>query len=123
MDARVQQLVVALESAERDQHRFKSIVNLTTFRDEYLPSQGCDWAQEQSDRQSVLARAIEQGLILTSRVANPESAENSITVICLNRENPAVQRALGSVSERPSPFAPVPIRGEPLSDTVNRERR
>jgi hypothetical protein len=122
-DLRVQQIVVALESAERDQRWFKNFVALTTFRDKYLPTQGYAWAQEQSERQSALARAIEQGLVLTSRVANPKSPEHPVTAIRLNRSNLAVQQALESASAQQSPFAPIPIRGEPLSDTVIRERR
>jgi hypothetical protein len=120
---RIQQLVVTLASAERDQRWFKSFVALTTFRDKYLPSQGYEWAQAPGERQSLLAHAIERGLIHTSRVANPKSPEHPVTAIRLNRTDPAVQCALKSANVQPSPFAPVPIRGEPLSDTVIRERR
>jgi hypothetical protein len=119
----MQQIVLALASAERDGRWFKSFVALTTFRDKYLPSQGLEWAQAQGERQSILAHAIEQGLIHTSRVANPKSPDHPVTAIRLNRMNTTVQQALNSAYAQHSPFAPVPIRGEPLSDTVIRERR
>ena len=123
MEEYVQQFIFALASAECEKCWMASVIPLAKFRDEYLPLQAYEWAQKQMERQSALTAALEQGLILIREVADPTSPRDAVTAICLNRANPAVQSILESTAKLQNRFAPVPIRGEALSDTVIRERR
>jgi hypothetical protein len=112
-DQRLGGLLKALEEAECAPGRM--FVALKWFRDEYLPSTGLHWAQNHEERQSVLAKAIQDGWILTGKVHNPKAPIYPTTTIRLNR-----QKQPGSSSS--TRFRPVPISGEPLSRTILRER-
>jgi hypothetical protein len=106
-------LLNALEEAENAPGRM--FVALKWFRDEYLPSTGLGWAQNHEERQAVLAKAIQDGWILTGKVHNPKAPLYPTTTIRLNR-----QKQSGSAPE--SRFRPVPISGEPLSRTILQDR-
>lgn len=113
-------LVRALAHAEsRPGYKF---VALKWFRDTALPSEGFSWAGDDSKRKSILAEAIDNKLILTSSVPNPNSPFPT-TTIRLNRLMPQVQAILGIQNASMTDFAPVPIRGENLSATVLSDRR
>lgn len=118
----LRELVLALDAAERDP-RFRDFVALKTFRDRFLPERGLDWAQDDRQRQAALANAISQGLIQTGKVPNPKAASFPVTSIRLDRANPVVKEILSSSAKERSAFAPVAIRGVPLSATVIAERR
>ena len=92
----------------------RSFVALTWFRDEILPSKGFAWTADADERQAVLSRAVEKGLVLTSKIPNPRSAFPT-TTIRLNRT-----RMKGTPGERR--FSPVRVQGESLSDTILRDR-
>lgn len=116
----VSDLIKGLDRAEsRPGYNF---VSLKWFRDAALPSAGFAWASADSIR-AVLGEAIDQRLILTSKVPNPRSPQFPVTAIRLNRLMPKVQAILGTRDEGLRDFQPVPIRGEDLSATVLRERR
>lgn len=106
-----QELCQALEEAER---QGRSFVALKWFRDEVLPSRGFQWAMTPEARQAVLARAIESGAVLTSKIPNPRSPFPT-TTIRLNRT-----RAAGGEARRR--FSPIRISGEPLSATILHDR-
>ena len=108
-------LINALREAENSPGRM--FVALKWFRDEYLPSTGLAWTRSPDDRQAHLAKAIQDGWILTSRVPNPRAPRYPTTTIRLNRQR------LPEAGQAPlNRFRPVPISGEPLSDTILRER-
>ena len=114
------ELIMALDRAEaRPGWNF---VSLKKFRDEFLPSENLNVMRTDVERQEVLRRAIEDRLILTSKVPNPKSPQFPVTAIRLNRLMPQVQMTLGQ-AEEDSDFHPVEIRGEPMSATIIRERR
>ena len=117
----VADLVRALDRAE-SRPGFNFVV-LKWFRDSVLMAEGLEWTVSDSMRQEVLRTAIEERLILTSKVPNPKSPQFPVTTIRLNRLLPEVKSILG---ERPVPvadFQPVAMRGESLSTTILRERR
>jgi hypothetical protein len=105
------ELCEGLEEAERQGRAF---VALKWFRDDFLASKGFAWAEDPKQRQEVLARAIESGLIVTNRIPNPRSPFPTSTVR-LNRA-----RRSSQTGERR--FSPIRIKGEPLSSTILRDR-
>ena len=74
-------------------------------------------------RDQVLREAINDGIVLTSKVPNPKSPAFPVTAIRLNRQHPQVVTVLGEQETPAAGFQPVDIGGEPLSETVLRERR
>lgn len=98
-------------------------VALKWFRDAYLPEEASAWASSPAARQTVLSEAIAQRLVLTSKVPNPKSPQFPVTAIRLNRSLAQVTAILGHPQPAEESFAPVEIRGEPLSATILRERR
>lgn len=117
----VQDLLLALAEAEREpQFNF---VSLKWFRDVYLPRQGYPWASAPENRQQVLVEAITRKWILTSRVPNPKNPQFPVTAIKVNRPLVDGLKILDQGADSGSAFAPIPIAGEPLSETVLRERR
>jgi|HubBroStandDraft_1064217.scaffolds.fasta_scaffold15735_2 hypothetical protein len=118
----VQDMVVALARAEKDPQL--GFVSLKWFRDTYLPQQGFPWAAMPDERQRVLVNAIDRNWILTSKVANPKNPQFPVTAIKVNRPLADVRNILNQeTGPSRSPFNPVAMRGEPLSQTVLRERR
>jgi hypothetical protein len=120
-DDRISDVVRALDRAEgRPGYEF---VSLKWFRDTALRHEEFPWAADEAARHDALREAIDRRWILTSKIANPRPPHFPGTAIRLNRQLPAVNAALG---ERPGSLPgsrPVPIRGEPLSATVLRDRR
>ncbi|MGB7189642.1 MAG: hypothetical protein WBD10_05865 [Acidobacteriaceae bacterium] len=106
----VEELCSVLEEAEREGLAF---IALKRFRDRILPTKGFAWARNDDERQAVLAKAVEIGAVLTSKIANPRSPFPT-TTIRLNRSRAAAPR------ERR--FNPIRIQGEPLSATILRDR-
>ncbi len=114
-------LMLALARAEQDPQL--GFVSLKWFRDTYLPRQGHAWDVAPDARQRVLVEAINRGWILTSKVANPKNPQYPVTAIRVNRPLADVRRILDQEAGFASPFAPITIPGERLSETVLRERR
>src|SRR5208337_3716688 len=82
IDARVQELCAALAEAERGGHAF---IALKWFRDSFLPRKAFRWNQHPESRQAVLAEAIQRGVVVTSKIANPKTPAYPTTTIRLNR--------------------------------------
>ena len=120
-DGRLADLVRALDRAEgRPGYEF---VSLKWFRDNALSHEGFAWAADQFARHDALREAIDRRWILTSKVANPRPPNFPVTAVRLNRQMPEVIAVLGGRTGTLRAFHPLPIRGEPLSATVLRDRR
>ncbi len=110
------QLIDELRTAERMQ----PFVGLEWFREQFLPKCDYAWARYSSDRASVLRRATDENLVLTSQVPNPKEPMRPVTAIRINRRHPRFQ------TDKPSlrtSFKPIRIRGGAISDTVVSDRR
>ena len=112
LDARVKELCAALAEAERGGHAF---IALKWFRDSFLPRKTYRWNQNPESRQSVLAEAIQRGVVLTSKIANPKTPAYPTTTIRLNR-------AEAGIPEEAQRFHPVAIQGETLAAVIEEER-
>jgi len=98
-----------------------NFVSLKKFRDEILTAEASRLSA--IDQRHFLGRAINERLITTNKVANPKDPRFPVTTIRLNRLNGIVQRILGEQPPKSPGFAPIHIKGEPLSSTILRERR
>ncbi len=112
LDARVKELCAALAEAERGGHAF---IALKWFRDSFLPRKAFRWNQHPESRQAVLAEAIQRGVVLTSKIANPKTPAYPTTTIRLNR-------AEAGVPEEAQRFHPVTVQGESITDDIHEER-
>lgn len=112
MDMRVKELCTALAEAERGGHAF---IALKWFRDSFLPRKAFRWNLHPETRQAVLAEAIQRGVVMTSKIANPKTPAYPTTTIRLNR-------AEAGIPEETQRFHPVAVQGEPLASTMEEER-
>ncbi len=112
MDVRVKELCAALAEAERGGHAF---IALKWFRDSFLPRKAFRWNQQPETRQAVLAEAIQRGVVLTSKIANPKTPAYPTTTIRLDRTE------AGIPDEMPR-FHPVAVAGESLAEAIEDER-
>lgn len=112
MDARVKELCSALAEAERGGHAF---IALKWFRDSFLPRKAYRWNQNPESRQSVLAEAIQRGVVLTSKIANPKTPAYPTTTIRLNR-------AEAGITEETQRFHPVTVQGESMAMAIDEDR-
>ncbi len=112
MDIRVKELCGALAEAERGGHAF---IALKWFRDSFLPRKTFRWNQNPETRQTVLAEAIQRGVVLTSKIANPKTPAYPTTTIRLNR-------AEAGIPEEAHRFHPVSVQGETLTAVMDDER-
>lgn len=113
MDQRVKELCGALAEAERGGHAF---IALKWFRDSFLPRKSYRWNQNPESRQAVLAEAIQRGLVLTSKIANPKTPAYPTTTIRLNR-------AEAGIPEEAQRFHPVAISSDGGLTAVLEEER
>ncbi len=112
LDARVKELCTALAEAERGGHAF---IALKWFRDSFLPRKAFRWNQQPETRQTVLAEAIQRGVVITSKIANPKTPAYPTTTIRLNR-------AEAGIPEEAQRFHPVEVQGEPVTVAINEDR-
>ncbi len=112
LDARVKELCAALAEAERGGHAF---IALKWFRDSFLPRKAFRWNQHPESRQSVLAEAIQRGVVVTSKIANPKTPAYPTTTIRLNR----VEAGMPEEAQR---FHPVAAHGESIAEAIEEER-
>lgn len=112
LDARVKELCAALAEAERGGHAF---IALKWFRDSFLPRKAFRWNQNPESRQSVLAEAIQRGVVLTSKIANPKTPAYPTTTIRLNR-------AEAGIPEEAQRFHPVALHEGSIALTIEEER-
>lgn len=111
-------LVRSLEAARSG----KEFVSLKWFRDKFLPTQPAFQSCSEPERHQALLEAIEQGIVLTGSVPDPDPKKPHITTVTVNYSHSEVLKIFGQ-NERSSVFRPVKIQGEPLSHTVSRDRR
>lgn len=112
MDIRVKELCGALAEAERGGHAF---IALKWFRDSFLPRKAFRWNQHPETRQTVLAEAIQRGVVITSKIANPKTPAYPTTTIRLNR-------AEAGIPEEAQRFHPVEVQGEPVAVAMDEDR-
>ena len=112
LDVRVKELCAALAEAERGGHAF---IALKWFRDSFLPRKAFRWNQNPESRQAVLAEAIQRGVVLTSKIANPKTPAYPTTTIRLNR-------AEAGMPEEAQRFHPVEVQGESIAGAIEDER-
>ena len=112
MDTRVKELCAALAEAERGGHAF---IALKWFRDSFLPRKAFRWNQHPETRQAVLAEAIQRGVVMTSKIANPKTPAYPTTTIRLNR-------AEAGIPEETQRFHPVAVQGDVAADAIEAER-
>jgi hypothetical protein len=112
LDARVKELCAALAEAERGGHAF---IALKWFRDSFLPRKAFRWNQHPESRQAVLAEAIQRGVVVTSKIANPKTPAYPTTTIRLNR-------AEAGIPEEAQRFHPVQIHGDSIAEAIQEER-
>jgi hypothetical protein len=112
LDVRVKELCAALAEAERGGHAF---IALKWFRDSFLPRKVFRWNQHPETRQVVLAEAIQRGVVLTSKIANPKTPAYPTTTIRLNR-------AEAGIPEEAQRFHPVEVQGEPVAVAIDEDR-
>lgn len=112
IDARVKELCAALAEAERGGHAF---IALKWFRDSFLPRKAFRWNQQPESRQAVLAEAIQRGVVLTSKIANPKTPAYPTTTIRLNR-------AEAGMPEEAQRFHPVAVHDGSLAEAIEEER-
>ncbi|HTB95431.1 MAG TPA: hypothetical protein VK716_00360 [Terracidiphilus sp.] len=112
IDTRVKELCAALAEAERGGHAF---IALKWFRDSFLPRKAFRWNQHPESRQAVLAEAIQRGVVLTSKIANPKTPAYPTTTIRLNR-------AEAGIPEEAQRFHPVAVHDGSVSDSIEEER-
>ncbi|MGA7339056.1 MAG: hypothetical protein WBE72_04160 [Terracidiphilus sp.] len=112
LDARVKELCAALAEAERGGHAF---IALKWFRDSFLPRKAFRWNQHPETRQSVLAEAIQRGVVMTSKIANPKTPAYPTTTIRLNR-------AEAGIPEEAQRFHPVAVHGDAAAESLEEER-
>lgn len=108
MDARVKELCAALAEAERGGHAF---IALKWFRDSFLPRKAFRWNQHPDTRQTVLAEAIQRGVVVTSKIANPKTPAYPTTTIRLNR-------AEAGMTEEAQRFHPITVNDDSSVDTM-----
>jgi hypothetical protein len=112
LDSRIKELCSALAEAERGGHAF---IALKWFRDSFLPRKAYRWNQHPETRQAVLAEAIQRGVVLTSKIANPKTPAYPTTTIRLNR-------AEAGMPEEAQRFHPIEAQGEPVGVAIDEER-
>jgi hypothetical protein len=112
IDARVKELCAALAEAERGGHAF---IALKWFRDSFLPRKAFRWNQHPESRQAVLAEAIQRGVVITSKIANPKTPAYPTTTIRLNR-------AEAGMPEEAQRFHPVTLHGDSIAEAIEEER-
>jgi hypothetical protein len=112
LDERVKELCAALAEAERGGHAF---IALKWFRDSFLPRKAFRWNQHPESRQTVLAEAIQRGVVLTSKIANPKTPAYPTTTIRLNR-------AEAGIPDEAQRFHPVEAHGDSIAEAIEEER-
>jgi hypothetical protein len=112
IDARVKELCAALAEAERGGHAF---IALKWFRDSFLPRKAYRWNQHPESRQTVLAEAIQRGVVVTSKIANPKTPAYPTTTIRLNR-------AEAGMPDEAQRFHPVTAHGDSIAEAIEEER-
>ena len=112
LDTKVKELCGALAEAERGGHAF---IALKWFRDSFLPRKTFRWNQHPESRQAVLAEAIQRGVVLTSKIANPKTPAYPTTTIRLNR-------AEAGVPEEAQRFHPVAVHDGSIVEAIQEER-
>ena len=90
-DALADLIEVLLDAEDNPQLHF---VALKFLRDRLLPQSRLPWARSPHACQSVIADAIERGILATSKKPNPRNPDYPVTAVELNREHPVAASIL-----------------------------
>lgn len=112
LESRVKELCSALAEAERGGHAF---IALKWFRDSFLPRKTLRWNRSAESRQIVLAEAIQRGVVLTSKIANPKTPAYPTTTIRLSRTE-------AGAPEDVHRFQPVSLQEGSIAESVDEVR-
>lgn len=93
----VADLVGVVANAEADP-AFKFLA-LKYLRDQLLPRRVA-WGSLQHEAQIQINRAIDAGILVTSKVENPRAPQYPVTAVALNRADPRVQELLATLARR-----------------------
>ena len=115
-DEAIAQLLEELRIAEGT----RPFVALKWFRDQFLPEKEYSWARDLKTSGTLLRRATEQGLVLTSQVPNAYQPLHPVTAIRVNRRHPRFQT---DSPKQGAGFKPFPISGGSISETILNDRR
>jgi hypothetical protein len=115
----IRDAILELDRVERSGMPY---VVLTWFLRTALPGSRLAWTASPAERQRVVGEAIERGSFVTDKLDNPKQPGQQVTTVRLNRSNAEVGEVLRASKNVPR-FDPVPLRGEPLSQQIIRERR
>lgn len=108
----IQQCCQALAEAERGGKHF---IAYKWFRDTMLAGQRYPWAATPEGRTRVLKEAVERGAVETRKIPNPKAPTYPTTTVRL------VPAQNSPVKIKPR-YNPIPIKGEPASVTMLRDR-
>ena len=116
IESAMDQLLHALRVAES----MRRFIGLKWFRDQFLPNKpDFEWARDRDTIGMLLGRGIDDGLILTYKVPNPNSPFHPTTAIRLNRRS---YKFTNESREGMSRFRPIRVPGVSLSEAVLRDR-
>ena len=110
------QLIAELDKAEMRHH----YVPLAEFRDHILPKSGYTWAKDPARVKSLLEKAEDRDLTLTTMMFSAEDPLKPVAAICLNRSG---TRRQPTTTPSGSRLEPIEIPGVSLSEYVIQERR
>jgi hypothetical protein len=103
-----------------------NFVPLKKFRDEILPQEAPELIpslRTDVDQRHMLQSVIDKRFVLIGKVSNPKAPQFPVTTIRVNRLIPQVAAIFGQHVNGDLAFRPLEIAGEPLSETILRERR
>lgn len=113
-ESMMDRIISALESRERQ----RDFIWAGFVVNDLLPGLGSD----RREAQEWFDLMVEQGIILLTKVPNPNNPDFPTTKVQLDRENETVRRVLQT--EAPAKrFEPLTVRGDSASSTLLRERR
>lgn len=113
-ESMMDRIISALESRERQ----RDFIWAGFVVNDLLPGLGSD----RREAQEWFDLMVEQGIILLTKVPNPNNPDFPTTKVQLDRENETVRRVLQT--EAPAKrFEPLAVRGDSASSTLLRERR
>jgi hypothetical protein len=103
-----------------------NFVPLKKFRDEILPQESPELIpslRTEAEHRHILQSVIDKRFVVIGKVSNPKAPQFPVTTIRVNRLVPQVAAIFGDRVNVDLDFRPLEISGEPLSETILRERR
>lgn len=115
VDPLLERLIGALDTQQRQRGFIWAGYVVKTL----LPSMGVD----AHEAQVLLERLVQEEIVEIERIPNPNNQNFKTSSVTLRHDNDIVRAVLGQNGGTKKTFQPVPVRGEPASATLVRERR